>query len=240
MAILSTLKDRLVKVLQIEPGDVSALEPLILTAFNNARRKAELQHDFVYSQGVGYLTVAVPAGALLSSAQASLSSGVPSGATVSFKSVYMVRNLYEGKWGFAKLITAKEFNTMQERTIRKVGRYFDHNDDSFIRSNYYTVYQVGPRVFLPYPDARVIELTGYIWLPEYASFDAPDDFLLERGQEYIFWETILSVNFYTGSYIPRNEGSFDLASVTSRRDEAWQALLLWDSYLVAQPTDILT
>jgi ribosomal protein S9 len=66
------------------------------------------------------------------------------------------------------------------------------------------------------------------------SANAPTDFFLEYGAEFLLWRAIIEGNHMVSQFVPRQEG--ELPPPEKQADRAWQALIDWDSGLVASNT----
>lgn len=64
--------------------------------------------------------------------------------------------------------------------------------------------------------------------------NAPSDFLLDFGHEFLMWRSVVEANFVWEQFVFRQEGA--LAPPEKQLAAAWQALLDWDSGLIATNT----
>lgn len=62
------------------------------------------------------------------------------------------------------------------------------------------------------------------------SADPDPNFLWSQGSDWLQWFIIHELNFYFKTYVQRNEGN--IASPTDMRDQSWEDLLAWDTYMV--------
>ncbi len=219
---------------------------LILQAFNNARKFAELKCDFHYADVTVGATI--PAGSNV--ALTGLTDYYGSGGSWSLKSV---RNVYRKPLAtdeFKGLIPL-EFMT-QERLaheLKKVSdakavgyRYRDGHrmDDGYDagvtywsdQRNSTVVFQNNSlSLFPPSTEDLLVVIDGNRWLSDYTG-DSDTDFILERGPAYMLWAATCEVNLLFQTFVYRQEGS--LQPPTNERDAALQALMDWDSYLTVQ------
>lgn len=239
---LATIQTAVWNILQVGAPS-SADEAFLLTALNSARRTAELKHDFVLADGVGYLNVIATTGSLLGSAQVGYSDGSPTGDQVNFK---VVKEAYVGTkgtgvggsmWSRGEWISRELYaglvNSSQRQGLRFSGGGGYGNDLSedecwYGNKNYVLYY--GPKVWVPSTVDVDVQLFGNVWLPEYADYNAPDDFMVLYGQEYLMWSAVIWLNSKFGVFLPRNEGSLDVSYLYKMQNEAWENLLVWDSF----------
>lgn len=77
-------------------------------------------------------------------------------------------------------------------------------------------------------------LEAFATLPALSSVGTSDDpdpnFLWSQGSDWLQWFIIHELNFYFKTYVQRNEGN--IASPTDMRDQSWEDLLAWDTYMV--------
>lgn len=239
---LADLKTALYGLLQIEAADQQSYDVHALMAFNQAQVKAQRNHDFELCKGRGYLVIPPETGSLLDSARAGFSSEVVTGSSVNFKSITraFVRN--NATWEYAKVMRFEEYQALSERSQRNVGL----DDISCDKSDYtYAFYPFatrnlflfeGPRAYNVTDETLTYRVHGHMWLKPYYDFNATD-FLVERGSDYLLWEAALHLNHKTGTWLPRSEG--ELSPPESTRNDAWESLLLWDSYMHNTQLDLV-
>lgn len=77
-------------------------------------------------------------------------------------------------------------------------------------------------------------LEAYGTLPALASVgvvgDPDPNFLWSNGSDWLQWFIIHELNFLFKTFVQRNEGN--LASPTDMRDQSWEDLLAWDTYMI--------
>lgn len=77
-------------------------------------------------------------------------------------------------------------------------------------------------------------LEAFATLPALSSVgasSAPDpNFLWTQGADWLQWFIIHELNFIFKTYVQRNEGN--IASPTDMRDQSWEDLIAWDTYMV--------
>ena len=83
-----------------------------------------------------------------------------------------------------------------------------------------------------------VRLEAYGLLNEYTASNlndsTPTDFLIEYGFEFLMWGIIIELNHYFKTFVGRTEGN--LAPPESKFQDAWRALLDWDTYTVDSNT----
>ncbi len=238
---LSTIKTAAYGLLQVSAPS-SADDVLMLELLNQARVKAERDHDFYLSYAPAYLTIA-ETGTLLSTAKAGFTSGAPSGSTVT--GIKKVEKAWlwdstDSVWSKCAWMEEQLYTQLTERADRLESPDFwgdTSNGPAFPSRR--VLYKAGQTVFLHEWDVSThARVYAYQWLPAYASFAAPDDFLIQYGADYLMWSAVVGFNYLKGTFIPRHEGS--LAPPSDMVDRAWNSLVLWDSYERATVDDILT
>lgn len=234
---LITIQTAVWNILQVGAPS-SGDDAFLLTALNSARRTAELKHDFVLADGVGYLNVAATTGSLLGAAQVDYSGTAPTGDAVNFKVIKeaYVRNTgtdgqmwSRGEWISRELYTGL-VSSSQRQGLRFNGYGNDLSEEECLYGNKNYVLYYGPKVWVPGTAAVDVQLFGNVWLADYADFSAPDDFLTLYGQDYLMWSAVIWLNSKYGVFLPRNEGSLDVSYLYKIQNEAWENLLVWDSF----------
>lgn len=239
---LSDLKTPLYDLLQVPAGDRASWDAHALVAFNLGLKRAQRDHDFKLAEGRGYLTVVPEAGALLASAQAGFSSEAPSGATVSFKSIKRTHVRASGGWDNARTVTSEEYDKLLERYTRQGEAYSRYPTESelttygpFSTRNMFTL--EGGRVYCPNnSESRVVRFTGQLWLTPFADFTGTN-FLVDHGADWLLWYAALHLNHIFGTWVPRSEG--ELNPPEKQLEDAWNSLVLWDSYTNQTDTIII-
>lgn len=232
---LTDIRTAVYKLLQIPSGDQSGFDAHVLVALRQAQLKAQKDHDFVSCQGRGYLTVTPTTGSLLSSAKAGFSSEVPSGSTVSFKSIKRAKVRRETQWQASMFMNQEHYDTLLERSDRNVstderyGSLSNPSDDPLLpfATRNVLLFEGGTVYTLESSSVQAM-FHGQLWLTPYADINATD-FLVDYGHDWLMWEVALHLNTITGTWLPRNEGSHPMP--TDNRDSAWQSLVLWDEWM---------
>lgn len=214
---------------------------LFLLAVNNARKQAELAHDFEYSRIVATLDV-VPAGASLNDAV------IVEGETEKVKYVTGIRRL--GTNGFFYPLDFTRWSIAQERDRSALEIRDDYwtilryPSDADVLNFYGTntcVVQRGRKLLLypgfsgQDPQSITLYIDGYGWLAPYggvADVTEPEDFIVEHGLSYLQWATICELNKMFAAFVPRTEGN--LPEPIKERDDAFKQLVLWDDYLTVE------
>lgn len=99
-------------------------------------------------------------------------------------------------------------------------------------ANTYEVYVHG-QVFQLQPvpeDNPRIYMDAHLYLDDYTSYEDTDELFLEKGVEYMQWATIVEMNHIFQTFIPQQEGN--ISPPTRMRDNALEALLEWNSFIV--------
>lgn len=213
---------------------------LLLTALNNARRKAEQGHDWdcteVTASGSAVLGVGDwKTGMTL----------YPSGGSISLKqptTFYIVTTtgdllplVHKSKRLGASL--AKEYLDRGAGELRS--RYNgDYMGDSLLSSGTLTspsslqVYLAGNGKYTIEPRPTVnytVVIDGYRWLDDYDN-DNDTDWFTQHGAEYLQWQGIIEVNYLTQTFVPQQEGSLPVP--VKLADQALMALIAYDNFIV--------
>jgi hypothetical protein len=102
-----------------------------------------------------------------------------------------------------------------------------------------TVVQRGGTLFISPLDTTAadpitVNIEGYAWLNDYTEdtldeTSAPD-FIVEHGFQYMQWAIVCEMNYIYQRFVPRQEGV--LSAPEEKMKQAWQDLVVWDSYSV--------
>ena len=76
--------------------------------------------------------------------------------------------------------------------------------------------------------ATTVELTGYTWLADLALV-GDTNFMLEYGFDWVMWQTLVELNYYTKQFVARQEGN--LPPPTQMAERAYLDLVQWDDTL---------
>lgn len=229
-------------------GDTAGVDTLantlILQAFNNARKFAEMKCDFHYADVTVIATI--PAGSSVVMTGLTPYSG---SGTYDLKSI---RNVYRKPLStdeFKGLIPmefmtqgrlAMELKKVSDAKSAGYNRHHGHRmDDGFDagvtfwsdQRNSTAVFQNNSlSLFPPSTAALDIVIDGNRWLADYTD-DTGTDFIMERGAQFMLWAAVCEVNLLFQTFVYRQEGS--LQPPTAERDAALQVLMDWDSYLTS-------
>lgn len=210
---------------------------MFLHAANNARRRAELLHDFEASRITADLSIVGALGGALSAV-----TNVAGSATGGVKSVTSVsRAITDGFYGpvaFTRADVAIERDRAEQSL--DVDYWFNERypSDANTLTSFRGVVQLGQKLYIaPYDSDSTttiaVRLNGFGWLPKYTSavLSTEDvDFVVAFGHEYIQWAAVVELNHMFKQFVPRQEGN--IAPPEKLRDEALRNLILWDSYAV--------
>lgn len=241
---LAEIKTSVYDLLQIPTADQASYDSLLLRILNMAQRDAQKKHDFELCKGRGYLTIVPTTGSLLASAQAGFSSGAPYGDLVSIKSIKRVKVWSGSTWTPGKLLTQEEYDALVERADRNTVP-IDHFTDNVVDPSYshltFSTRRVvtleGTRLYVPNDSENVqVLLHGQLWMTPYADW-TDTDFLVQNGGDWLMWYAALVLNHKTGTWLPRSEG--ELNPPERYRDEAWESLILWDTFIRDTQQDLL-
>jgi hypothetical protein len=241
--ILNTIKTIVARHLGI---DATALTDtggdMFVSAANNARREAEMFHNFEFSRITALLTIDGNNGGAL--AAANIQGG---GTWNGIKEVTALRRMRPNGVYIPLDFTRADIPIERERTELEFSdnlwpsNRYPSDADLLARGTASSIIQRGRTLFL-YPgftDSAVdtsVDLTieGFAWLPDYETINpdavAPEDFIVENGYAYLQWAIICELNQIFQKFVPRQEGN--LPPPEKQRDAALQRLLVWDSYQI--------
>lgn len=229
---LSELKATVAAMFNKETAEIPTV--LFLNAANNARRRAELLHDFEGSRITADVSIVGAAGGALTAATNIVGAG-----TGGVKSITAISRIDAD--GYPWPVPFVRYDMALERT-RAEGRsdpeyWFDERypRDGAQGDGYPAVVQVGGKLFLyPKGDATIaVSFVGFGWLPVYVEGTletADPDFIVAYGHEYLQWAIVVELNHIYKHFVPRQEGN--VAPPDKLRDDALRNLILWDSYSV--------
>jgi hypothetical protein len=244
MSTLQNLKDQvkryfssntsLYTVVQGQPEQVSDLEHQInialVLAANNARRFAEMRHDFSAFDVTGRATVV--GGAVVSLDSVELLDGYGTG-NVSMKSVRAVHTVTDDQYEKPLKVVQKQTEVIaswkrdQLATASRYGRS-DVADSTWTGDPYAMIN--GRFLSIQPLGDYTIHIDGNRWADDYIH-DDDTDFFLQKGFEFMQWQMIVEMNNMLLKFVPRQEGS--LPAPTQARDIALENLIAMDSYSIA-------
>lgn len=233
---LATIQTAVWDILQVDSPS-SADNVTLLAALNQIRVDAERRHDWVASESVGYLRVTAVTGSPLSDTKVGYSSEAPSGASLDVKQIRWVRTRDNAQWIPGWWMNRSVYEAGLVSMDRTQSAIWDVNN---VLTNWWKIRLPETRNLILQDGLTLsslretdvdVQIACYKWLDAYASFSAPDDFLIQRGADYMMWAAVTFMNKKKGVFLPRNEGSLGEDSPQAMRDAAWDSLLLWDTGL---------
>ncbi len=206
---------------------------LRMLALNNARKSAELAHNFVEQDTVARLAVGASGGAISSAVLES--DGATAVSVKAIKQLYL-RDTSSGSTVYVPLF----FDPKKTLATRILDMQTANGvDDSFLRyrdDNVYHIgqdflraYQLGSTVYLnPTPTSNYsLAMDVSKWMSEYTQ-DADIDWMTTHGYTYLMWAGICECNKLAKTFAFRQEGY--ISPPEKERDTALQALILWDEF----------
>lgn len=216
-------------------------DDLLLSAMNNVRQGAEMALDLEAARCVAYVTVS-PTGTAMSEAKAGLTSGAPSGAAVDVKSINNV-DVYDATnavWLRGTYVSMENYEARKELFNRR--QVYDDTSDVDVELAQLdtTLLPFGTRdlvlyhgltLYTPLSTSIVVRLRGHKWLAEYTGFNGVDDWLTQRCTQWFTWAAAVEVNMRRQAFVQRAEGSIDVSELRRLRDEAWENVVLQNSFI---------
>jgi len=214
----------------------AAFQQLCMLALNNARKFAELQHDWRCEEV--RVRATIPA-----------NSKVPMTALVDYwnaEETWDIKSL-QSAYIVVDDVTPESLRPIEITTAKSWARKQMDIDDAYAESEFETRYRgeaisdfnsrlsqliiMGDDMFLyPAVDEDVdIVLDGYKWLAEYEKSTSVD-FFTQRGTAYLQFAAICEANLLAKTFVMRQEGN--IAPPTRERDENLAVLINHDSYSV--------
>lgn len=235
MESIPNLKAKIAGYLQRVESDYVVNDiDLLLDAINKAHQYAMLQHDFLFAEASVDVPVNLTSGARLSPALLHGTSDL-----ITIKKVLRAW-LGDGNSGYRPIDFTSQESKYSDANLRwrgvefSRGRTFGDGDLSI-----YTPYvsQSGPYVYLFPSDANIVGSSPVSvmfdvirWFPDYDDDDDSSDFLLQFGDDFLFWDSICRLNKLNKEFVTREEGN--LSEPQKERESAWDDLLAWDAGLV--------
>lgn len=215
-----------------------------LMAANNARKSAELLHNFEFARVTALLDIVGEQGALLDTA--TVTSYDPLSNVTGIREVLAVmRQRPDGTWiplDFCRSDIPIERDRWELELSDNLFPYLRYPSDALInaRGTTASVIQRGRWIFIypryanmaPYEYQLMFE--GYGWLTDYVDLgeltDSPQDFFIAHGFPYMQWAIVCELNMIFQRFVQRLEGS--VAPPEKQRDAEFQKLIVWDSYMI--------
>lgn len=210
---------------------------LFLVAANNARRNAELLHNFEDARVQATLVIdGVTGGALTAAVFDYGGDAMFSG----IKEIVGIGRVSDG--GSVVPLDFANPSVLAERDRTEIelsadywfGNRYPSDRDLQVRGSSSSLIQRGDSIFV-YPASNAtstplsVTIEGYGWLKDYAT-TADTDFFVQYGHRFLQWSIINELNYLFKTFVPRTEGN--LSAPEKERDMAWRDLLLWDTYKV--------
>lgn len=243
MTTIPDLKSKIAGYLQLAPADFESVNgiDLLLDAINRSHQYAQMQYDFEMMRCSVDVSISLTSGAVFSPAHLH--------GTTNYVTVKKIRRTY---------LTG---NNQGMRPINYSNKEWISADlarrwqgEQFSRANVFpapfgdidtpAVIQTGPHLYLYPADENVfgsspvaIIMDVYRYFPDYVE-DDDNDFLLQFGDDFLFWDSICRLNFYAKEFVNRQEGN--VSPPNKERDIAWADLLAWDGSLILSGDTSLT
>jgi hypothetical protein len=210
----------------------AAVDSLVMLAINNARKFAELRHDWRCAEV--RVRATIPAGGKVSL------TGVEDfwDDTVSYdlkglSSSYITNS--EGGLLPLKIVTAKgarlrKRDVMDAREMTDLSdRYRGDDTTTYYDSAQLVVFGDYLLLSRSLTEDKEIVLEGFRWLDDYTQ-DNDEDFFTKRGTAFLLFSSLCEANLLAKTFVQRQEGS--VAPPTRERDENLQVLIDADSWSI--------
>lgn len=208
---------------------------LVLLALNNARKFAEMQHDWSFTDKECFVTTSSRS---LSPSTGTIWDAVWTTATlVGTEDSVSVRAWRDWSLDFEGARVPLDVNTKRglldrAMELRRTGRRrFFGGCDNLIQPGRVEVVIQGERVSLvpAVTEATVLFMDCFVWMDDYTD-DADTDFFVERGSQYMIWAALCELNKLVKQWVPRQEGN--LSEPTKERDITLEALIRHDKAVI--------
>ena len=226
---LNSLKTTVAAYLGRTPSDlIRGGVDLVLLAINNAKRIAQLEHDFGDQRVEASIAVTSTSGGQISSA-------VIRGTSISV-SLKEVTTFYEETTdGDLPLYHSPKKNVAAQAKRRLAFRnqfesdYRYPSDDNIrlvaLPLHRREVILYGDVVTTTPPFDGNLIVDGYAWLSDYTT-GGPSDWMLERASDYLMYSAICELNYLTLTFVPNLDGN--LGPPVKARDLALERLIRQD------------
>ena len=194
---------------------------MILVAANNAMRSGQKRHDFNFLAGSVQVSVDPDTGADWTS----LTSVATNLRRIEGAFLVQTAGMAPIRWTTRQNL-ANEVIRSNDRSVSR--EWYPTDATEYVTETIALV--EGNKVYLhPKPEAATtVELTGYTWLTDLAVV-GDTNFMLEYGFDWVMWQTLVELNYYTKQFVARQEGN--LPPPTQMAERAWLDLVQWDDTL---------
>jgi hypothetical protein len=232
MTTIPDLKSKIAGYLQLAVADLEAINgiDLLLDAINRSHQYAQMQYDFELMRCSVDVSISLTSGVLFSPAHLH--------GTTDYVTVKKIVRTYLGS-GMRPINFSNREWVSSDLALRWQGVGFSRNVSvPSLNSNIDTpaVIQMGPHLYMYPSDENVVGqspvdvvMDVYRYFPDYSE-DDDNDFILEFGDDFLFWDSVCRLNFYSKEFVNRQEGN--VSPPNKERDEAWADLVAWDGSLI--------
>lgn len=218
------LRDAVLTYLQVPTGSEAEFTrgttDIILVAANNAMRSGQKRHDFNFLAGSVQVAVDPDTGV-------DWTSLTPTAHLRRIEGAFLVQDtgMAPIRWTTRQNL-ANEVIRSNDRSVSR--EWYPTDATEYVTETIALV--EGNKIYLhPKPDAvTTVELTGYTWLADLAAV-GNTNFMLEYGFDWVMWQTLVELNYYTKQFVARQEGN--LPPPTQMAERAWLDLVQWDDTL---------
>lgn len=242
MTTIPNLKSKIAGYLDKAVSDLNNVngQDLLLDAINKAHQYALMQYDFEYAKAVVDVSVSLTAGAVVSPLYLT--------GTTDYVTVKKVLRAYisDSNGGIRPIKFTNRNSQASDVEQRWNGVPFDGRDYSPVYGFHTTPWlvQQGQQLML-FPNTNEIfggspvslTLDVVRLFPDYQGTEDSTDFMLQFGDDFMFWDACCRLNKQVKQWVTRVEGN--LAPPTDERDKAWSDLLAWNTGLI-NTGDLLT
>ena len=234
---IGTIKSVAAGYLQKAPADfvVNGVD-LLLVALNNARKKAELLHDFNANRVNAQIQVDPTNGVDISTAV--LKGTSTPVALKEFITFYLadpngeIPLYHHGKKSLAVWMKERNWNA-RGRYLSTEVRYPDDQYLRVLRIGPTEVYIDGTKIHIQptQSDTTTLYIDGVRWMDDYTQ-DTDTDWITTHGGSYLQWACVCEVNYLTSTFTPNFDGN--LSPPEKLREQALDLLVQWDSFQIEQ------
>ncbi len=235
MTTLPDLKSKIAGYLQLAVADLEAVNgiDLLLDAINRSHQYAQMQYDFELMRCSVDVSISLTSGVLFSPAHLH-------GTTDYVTIKKIVRTYLAGESGGMRPINYSNREWVSnDLMFRWQGTQFSRQTVQpapFGNIDTPAVIQMGPHLYMYPADPDVvgqspvsIVMDVYRYFPDYSE-DDDNDFILEFGDDFLFWDSVCRLNFFSKEFVNRQEGN--VSPPNKERDEAWADFVAWDGSLI--------
>jgi len=211
---------------------------LVLVALNNARKFAEMAHDWSFVEAECFVTTSSrtlsPSTDTVWDAVWTTATLVGTNTSVSVRAWRDWGLYFEGVRIPLNVNTKRGILTREMEMKSRANRNrYQGSTDTLIKPGRVEVVITGSRVKLvpAVSEATTLYFDCFTWMDDYTE-ESDTDFFIKHGAQYMLWASLCELNKLVKQWVPRQEGN--LSEPTKERDIALEALIRHDKAVIDQ------